>query len=185
MLLAWEDYIARQERALEAEKERPRRMGSMEIYFRGTLEQVCESIHEAFKPYILMIDCHYYFPQASIDTWIERHPRSEWFVAGMNYIDHPMTATIWRGEANLTVENGDEGVMEVRYKPRANKEYRHPLRNFILADATCLQDVPVESTHGGMQVLKFFAATTGHPKIVTVENLLDLRPCPYDLIRRH
>lgn len=150
MLLAWDDYIARQEGALEVEKNRPRNMGSMEIFFRGTLEQVCESIHDSFKPYILMIDCHYYFPQSSIDTWNEHHPESEWFIAGMNYVDHPMTATIWRGEAHLTVENGNRGTMEVRYKPRANKEYTHPLRNLILADATCLQDVPVESTHGGM-----------------------------------
>lgn len=130
---------------------------NIEIFYQGTLEQVQEKIPNIFKPYLFLVDCHYYFPQASIDNWNKDFPSSDWYIAGMNYIDHPMKATIWKGEAELTVRNTTKGTMEVCYKPRANKEYCHPLRNVSLTKATCLQDIPVESMHGGMETVRFFA----------------------------
>lgn len=134
---------------------------------------------------MFLIDCHYYFPQSSIDQWNAAFPSTEWYIGGMNYIDHPMKATVWKGEAELTVKNTPSGVMAVSYKPRANKEYTHPLRNVCLTKATCLLDIPVESTHGGMETIRFFAIQAKRPIIHTIENLLDLRPCPYDLIRKN
>lgn len=92
----------------------------------------------AIKPYMFLIDCHYYIPQKSFDDWNAFFPLTQWWIGGMNYIDHPIDTELWGGEAHLRVMNGKDGLMKVHYKPRANKAYSHDLNNVEIGESMSL-----------------------------------------------
>lgn len=103
----------------------------------------------------------------------------------MNYVDHPIEADLWGGEAKLTIMNGKDGLMKVQYKPRANKAYSHDLNNVETSESTSLLDVPIKTMHGNLDVVKFVAVSTFKPILTKAENLGSIKATPCDIVAKY
>lgn len=130
-----------------------------------------------------MQDCHYYFSQADIDHMIASCWKPTFYIGGMNFFELPIDTTVFRAEAKLRVFDHPSGTMHVKYEPRANKAYTHPLNNVKIESGITLQNMPVQGHQSEMHVLRFFAIASSRPKIHSVPNFGMMIPSCLDVVR--
>lgn len=162
----------------------PRATPSEELFFRGTLQEAVTHFPSLRSVRIFMIDCHYYFQQSDIQYIRKWQPHAEYFIGGMNFIEHPIHTTVWREEAELICSNGQDGTMDVSYTPRANKSYSHKMCNVVFESGLMLQNIPVAGNNSDTNVLNFFAYRSKTPEIRTVENFSSMQATVCDVVRK-